>query len=294
MKLSNLLKFLTVTALFLSVGGCSNVFTYKGNQYKLQTAHGQYLQTVESEMEKAEKQWDASGKSPLEKKQAECSELKGYTANAPVKKDVDLVLFEIDNSGDPDSARAILELDQQAVCREAEELEAIERKKQSDERAAQKAEEERLKAEEQRLLAEYRSKLQETVLPIKNLSCSVVDFTNFGKRMEDSNGFGTTASGIYVGALVKCVNNGKKTTNLSGDDFLLIDSKDRSFNLDEDGLYRYIMSFKDDETQAPVYVELHPGLKVYIITVFDVPPGVPIGKELYLSIKNVRFPLVFP
>ncbi len=152
-------------------------------------------------------------------------------------------------------------------------------------------------AESERRDQETRAKIQSQVARVGPLECKPIVYEELGESI-GSDVATTTASGVYVAALVKCINVGKKTVRASASDFTLIDRSGRRYAVDSKGsYYQSITARADDEGEerqrTPDLLQLHPGVTTSIVAVFDVPPSVAQAPDIKLDIRGAKLQLTF-
>ncbi len=294
---------------FLFMASCASSYNYQGTKYELNDEHAQYLDEVQRDLRTRKTQWEENGLSKTEQMKEECKALSKWAKNAPSKKKVKVLYWSTKGEDAPNSAQNILMKQRDQICdlskavekREREEAKAKRdeqrRKEQAKSRAAdeeRKQKREQAEAEEETAKLAYKAKLQKTVWTIGKLECGVVDFANIGERIEGDYELGVTASGTYVGALVKCYNSGNKTERLLSNTFKMVDGAGRQFDIDSQGSMNYAVFLKKPNQKNPQFVEIHPGLAVSIVAVFDVPATILSDPKLTLVIaKKAKYPLVF-
>ncbi len=269
-------------------------YRHNGKSHRMAHEQGKYLSRSMRGAKKQEYEWRGGQKTDVEILELMCEALGDYVANAPEPRNDRLVsaasLLEGERRETCELYEAKLEHEKHKEQRQQQAL-ADQAAKESEYRTEAKRIEQERQVEEQRNL-ERKAKLQSTTFRIGPLVCNVVDYVSLGS---DVGGLATKeASGVYVAALIRCANQGKKTKTLYGNAISLVDGRGRQYGIDTDGALYYTQEIDDRHKSLLTSVQHHPGVKVYSVAVFDVPVELARDGGAKLAIHGAEFPLGVP
>lgn len=279
-----------LTGCFLHLG---SQYSHGGYSYTMSSAQIDYLKKATAEIDAKVKQLMATNDDEGAALEARCNAYDPYIEAAPNEWARNFT-----------SAKKLLERDKQDACRQftryenAEKQRAIAESRANEAKARQEEYEHRAAARRaQEQLAQEReterkAKLQSTVHTVGGVRCQAIDFRRIGEEI-GSDLSSSSASGLYVGVLVKCENTGRSSLRMSSSDFALKDGAGRTFAVDLDGSIEALIWQEDDQIKNPELLQLHPGVPTYVGLIFDVPDEVIVDPDLQVAIGQALFPLNF-
>ena len=125
------------------------------------------------------------------------------------------------------------------------------------------------------------------------VTCRLEGYRVFGREFGNDL-HSVVAAGVFAGALLQCVNNGKTSVYFPAAAFAIVDTSGNRYSIDSSGSFELAVWNEDAEIQNPEALQLHPNSPRFVQLMFDLPEPVASAESTRLTFAHSAMRLTFP